>query len=793
MLVHLLKKDLMKRKGINLILFLFITLATVFVSSSVNNILIVSSAVEYYMDYAKVPDVNVITSSEEEKNRITNWIKDCQAQGIVEEFDYNTFIALSDKAVAIENAGASIALDSKGASIYLSTQDVDFVRAYDLDGEEFTLNQGEIALPLAMMERNQLKIGDQISITSGDVKKQFTINMVVKDAAFGNEMVGMARLIVHPQDFKELEVNSSKFGLYYVMTDDSAGFIEALGEQGFRTLMNSVGRSMYSMVYSFDMIFAGLLILIGVCLILIALLVLRFTLVFTMEEQYQEIGILKAIGLKNRSIKKLYLIKYLAIVSLGALIGLLISIPVSQAMINSVSQNMIMEQSEANLGINVISALCVVALVLSFCYFCTRKLNKVSAITAIRSGDSGERFTKVRGLSLSKHHHMSIAMYLGINDILSHVRRYAVLIITFCISFLLITIPLNTLHTMQSAEMVKKFMLDPNSAVYVRNIEQGDEEVYNSTPKLKKGMTRLQAELKDKGYDVKLSAEAIFFLRYAGKGEEKRTNIMTLQLLDKQNAFEDYSEGSAPMLENEIAFSKPILQGKNWAVGDYVNVNINGIERTMLITGSYTDYMQLGNSARLNPVINCDQEFMFDYWSIMMYMNTKLSQDELAQQLSVDLPNYEWATAQYLVDQNVGGIQEILKQTILPMTAMLCAVIMLITLLMEKLFIAREKGEIAMMKSVGFSYRTICSWQMIRMSLVVVTSMIISIPMSYISNRFLLQPIFAIMGAEVSIQVEPLLTYIIFPGILLVGILIATMLAARGIRHINIREMNNLE
>ena len=44
---------------------------------------------------------------------------------------------------------------------------------------------------------------------------------------------------------------------------------------------------------------------------------------------------------------------------------------------------------------------------------------------------------------------------------------------------------------------------------------------------------------------------------------------------------------------------------------------------------------------------------------------------------------------------------------LIPMTAMLCAVIMLITFLMEKLFIAREKGEIAMMKSIGIPYKTI--------------------------------------------------------------------------------------
>ena len=88
------------------------------------------------------------------------------------------------------------------------------------------------------------------------------------------------------------------------MTPDIDAFTELLNHQGFTQIINIISIDTYKMVYAFDMIVAGLLIAVGICLICIALLVLRFTLVFSIEEQYQEIGILKAIGLKNRNIKK---------------------------------------------------------------------------------------------------------------------------------------------------------------------------------------------------------------------------------------------------------------------------------------------------------------------------------------------------------------------------------------------------------------------------------------------------------------------------------------------------------
>ena len=71
--------------------------------------------------------------------------------------------------------------------------------------------------------------------------------------------------------------------------------------------------------------------------------------------------------------------------------------------------------------------------------------------------------------------------------------------------------------------------------------------------------------------------------------------------------------------------------------------------------------------------------------------------------------------------------------------------------------------------------------------------MIISIPLSLLSNQFLLKPIFAIMGAEVQIQVNALQAYVLYPIVLLIGIVLATILATRSIKHVDIREMNNLE
>lgn len=793
MLYQILKKDMLKRKGVNIILFLFITLSTVFLASSINNITIISSAVDYYMDYAHVPDVNIIIDSKKDKTQIDHWLQQQKEKNLISDFEYNQFLEVSAKSVSVKRGQQKETIENQGANLYLSTMDVDYSKVYDDFGNVPIVNQGEVLVSKTMLETEKLHIGEKITIQSKGVSKDLTIKAAVKDAAFGNEMVGISRFLLNEKDFQDYQPVTYALGVYYIMTPDIDAFTELLNHQGFTQIINIISIDTYKMVYAFDMIVAGLLIAVGICLICIALLVLRFTLVFSIEEQYQEIGILKAIGLKNRNIKKIYLIKYFVIVVVGAVLGTLLSIPVSQVMIQSVSQNMIMASDELNLAINIGCALSIIALVIMFCYLSTRKLNKVSAITAIRGGYTGERYHSYRGFHLSKMKYLSVSNYLGFNDITTHLTRYIVLIITFCLSFILITIPLNTINTMHSQEMLKKFSIDPNASVLLKNIEVSQGIKYHFVTDLIEGMQRVEKKMEDKGYQVDMTGEPLYFINYTDHKKQKNYNLMTLQLVGHPRDFLDYDEGYAPELPNEVAFSKDIMTENHWQIGDFVTANINGKKQNMIISGTFTDYMQLGKSARLNSQINCDQETMFDYWSIMVNVHSSQSQEKLIQTLQKEFPEYKWQSGQELADETIGGIQTSLQEMIIPMTILLCGVIMLITLLMEKLFITREKGEIAMLKSIGFQHKTIQKWQMMRMAFVVIVAMIVSIPLSLLSNAIVLKPIFAIMGAQVNIQVDPLQAYLIYPGILLIGIMISTLIATHSVKNINIREMNNLE
>lgn len=99
MFYRILKKDLLRRKGVNVILFLFITIATIFLASSVNNILVVSSAIDHYTSYSKIPGVNFIMRGETENEKVEKWL-DSQ-YGDIKEYGKSSLIALNDQDIKI--------------------------------------------------------------------------------------------------------------------------------------------------------------------------------------------------------------------------------------------------------------------------------------------------------------------------------------------------------------------------------------------------------------------------------------------------------------------------------------------------------------------------------------------------------------------------------------------------------------------------------------------------------------------------------------------------------------------
>lgn len=113
-------------------------------------------------------------------------------------------------------------------------------------------------------------------------------------------------------------------------------------------------------------------------------MILKFSLTFTVEENYWEIGVMKAIEMRDFSIRKIYCLIYPGLVTAGAVTGFFISIPVENVMVESVSKNMVLKDGSDTLALNLLcSRWCLNV------YSFHRKTEIISAIEAIRRRKRG--------------------------------------------------------------------------------------------------------------------------------------------------------------------------------------------------------------------------------------------------------------------------------------------------------------------------------------------------------------------------------------------------------------------
>ena len=107
---------------------------------------------------------------------------------------------------------------------------------------------------------------------------------------------------------------------------------------------------------------------------------------------------------------------------------------------------------------------------------------------------------------------------------------------------------------------------------------------------------------------------------------------------------------------------------------------------------------------------------------------------------------------------------------------------------------AKERGDIALLKSIGFSNREIRAWQIERVMLILVTAIVSGALLSKLLAPYTMGPIFAMLGAnKIQLEVKPLETYVIYPLILLIVTGLAACLCSYEVKKVDAREVNNVE
>lgn len=791
MFLRILKKDLKRKRTMNIILLLFIILASMFLASSVDNLVAVGGAIDHFMEISKVPDYFVVALTDGVTDEIADFLSENRR---ISEYEVIDGFNLINEDVTITNCQSDPGSNGyeRTNTLFIGKIPENFMKVFTVEDEVLTLQPGQIAFPKLEAENNGLQVGDTVSIRVGEEEQEFEIAAIVKDAVFGSSMMGFKRLFIREEDFARYERQEGivHTRIYNINYADEEKFSKEWKEQNFNVISTVDGPEAIRLCYIMDMLIAAILIVVSVCLILLAFLVLRFTIVFTLQEDYKEIGIMKAIGLKDAGIKGLYLIKYLALSVMGAAVGLVFSVPFGKVVLERAIVNIVVEQTRQNFAVNIVCAVAIVGIVLVFCYASADKLKKISALEAIRSGSDGERYRAKSPLKLWKQTGMRPCIYMALNDILSSLRRFWVLFVTFCLGMMLILLPLSAANTLKSDGIIREFSLSP-SDVY---LDTGKGETYTvDMDSMFRDMKEIEDVLRENGMKAVTGADMGYMIPCYGDNPENSVTYYVLQAVGNWDRHYSLLSGKEPELDNEVMITELTARKLGVKIGDTIHFKMSDRTEEFIITGTYQSMINMGQGYRVSRSARLDPAYAGGIFCMQVEIEG-MESEEACEKLESIFPDYRVMDAKGFLDNMIGGIIEQIDTLTYFIVGIVLVINILITILLMKTMMTKERGDIALLKSIGFTNGSLRGWQTARVLMILAASVVAGTLLSNLSAPYIIGPIFAMMGAtSIKLVTGNVWVYVIYPLLLLAVTGVTALLCAGGVKKVDLKEVNDIE
>ena len=816
MFLKILKKDLKRSKTMNIILFLFIILASVFVASGLNNVISVINGMNYFLEQA-VGDNNdlfILVNAGKDDSKMRKVLDEVKA---IDSYEVDSFFAY-DEYVRSETGKK---FDWNGI-IMIESPESTYIKLFDKENNAITkIPEGHIYLSKKFMNKFNVEDGDKIYLTLGKEDKEYIVDGPLKDAFLGSEITGGYRFFMNDADAKQYfdsaEAEKKMSQCVYIKSSDIEAINSEIGD--LEGNEGTYPASMVTLTRIVELMVAFIIVILSICLIIVSFVILKFSIGFTIQDDFREIGVMKAIGIRNFKIRTLYLVKYVAMALLGALIGFFISFPFGELLLKSVSENMVLGNSYGN-AVNIIGAALVFTIILWMAFVSTGKVKKMTPVDAIRSGETGERFEKKRGLRISRSH-MKNFSYLSWNDITSSPKKYINIIISFGVCTLFLLVLSNFTATLDSPSFAPIMsypsdlyldkedlgVLDMESLIdkYPDELEGSDIRDKNVLPvdyfsQFEHGkeiyedyLKMVEERLCEEGMSAKVYNDTIFTYPFIFNGKDYSYSF--IQVVGDRYGDYKMIEGSAPENKNEIAITKSVEESFGLEIGDTIEIDFDGTKEKCTVTGMFQCMNKMGNLIRLYD----DAPTSLTHYSgsiniqIAFTDNPSWEEGQRRKAKVKDIFNSDKVEDRREFAINNMGALDAMKAVELLLMAVTVIVVILVTIMMERSFISKETKQIAILKAMGFRDLEVIKWHVMRFGILAVIASVIAMAVSIPVTNLAGGAIFKMMGASSVDWVHSISSLAKYPAILLIVTVLIAWFTALYTGSVKARDTASIE
>ncbi|MCF7938908.1 MAG: ABC transporter permease [Spirochaetales bacterium] len=772
----MIKKDFSRRKSISIVVFSFIMLSALLLATGANLVVELSNSLNALFENARAPHFVQMHAGEIDQREIDRW---SDAQELVVKQQTVEMINIDGSALFL--GGSASAEVETVMDISFVTQNESFDFLLDSENRKQEVAPGEIGVPVYFMQKNGLKQGDQVRVAGDSLEMSFDVAGFTRDSQMNPALVHSKRFLVNPADFEQLAqgFHDREYLIEFRLNDaDKVGDFSSLySSSGLPDKGPAVDIAIFKVFNALtDGIAAGVVILLSLVLMIIALLCLRFIVLAAIEEDYREIGVMKAVGIAKKDIKRIFLVKYTALGVLASLPGYLLSLFINPLLLS----NMFLYMGSAPKTvlqhlIPFAAAASISLMVLISCLIILRRFDRISAVEAFRSGSVGESANNRNILRLKKSRVLNVNIFLGFKDVFQRLRMFGLLwfVFFFCTCFILI--PIHFLTTIESPSFIS-YMGIGKSDIRI-DLRRSDD----TAGRFKEMMTALNAD-RDVHALSPMATSRFTLLQSDGTEEHIDIEIGDFSIFPL-----DYQEGRAPERKNEIALSYKNSEEMGKSIGDKLTIISGGKEITMVLTGIYQDVTNGGRTAK--AVLDFNKDDVLRY-SLGLDLKAGVSIAEKVREYSALFHPARITGIQDYLHQTLGGTISQVRKVVLGALLTGLFVSVLITTLFMKMVIAKDGSRIAVMKSLGFSLSHIRVQYLMESLLLLLCGIIGGTIFSNVMGQELVSVLWGFMGAsQISFVVNPLQSYLLFPLILTAAVLCTTLLTISDIKETSIISM----
>ncbi|WP_409274680.1 ABC transporter permease [Neobacillus sp. SCS-31] len=765
MYFRMIRNDILKSKAITFTTMIFVAAASMLVSLAAILVVNLSGALDTLMTKAETPHFMQMHSGDINTARLKSF---AEQNDNVEEYQVVEFLGIDGAQIILGENSLADSVQDNGFS--LQNDKFDFL--LDLNGNIINnVSDGELYVPVTYMKDNTVRVGDKAVING----KEFTVEGFLRDSTMNSSLSASKRFLVSSNDFAELkDLGSIEYLIEFRLKDFSeiGEFETAYASAGLESNGPTVTYTLFKMMNAIsDGMMIAVILLVSALVVAIAFMCIRFTLLAKIEDDYREIGVMKAIGMRISDIKRIYLAKYAAIAAIGSVLGYILSVMFQGFLLENI--RLFMGESENSSYANVlgiIGILLVFLAIIAYVNSVLKRFRKISAAEAIRFGTSQEKTAGAKRFSLVRNRLFSTNVFLGIKDVLARKKLYATMLVVLIISAFIIIVPQNLYNTISSKNFIQYMGIGSYDLRIQTNLSDKTDEIERAIDS--DSAVSKYAVMTTKTFKVK-----------TGNGSEENIKVE----LGDHSAFPiEYSEGRAPARDEEIALSSINADEMGKKVGDATTLVIEGEEKNLTVTGIYSDVTNGGKTAK---AVFTDNSANVMWTIVCVELSDKSLVDRKVAEYSDRFDFAKTSDIDEFVSQTLGSTISSVEIASYAAVAVALVITVLVTLLFMKMLVAKDRPSIAIMKALGFTNSDIKAQYVSRSVFVLIIGIILGTLLANTLGEVLAGVLISSFGASTfNFKVNPLTAYVLSPLMMILSVLIATMIGTSSAGLIKISE-----